>query len=127
MAAMGQNLFLIDTNRSIKVVSLKYHEGLPTPDSVAYEFPAHKSAVNGVRLMPPSAHIQADFFTWSACGTVLFWDNHGNSQNELVVELEQPKDPEEDRNELKVVEFSGTGELIVTGDKFGVLRYGIHI
>ncbi|KAF3189230.1 hypothetical protein TWF225_002986 [Orbilia oligospora] len=122
MAAMGQNLFLIDTNRSIKVVSLKYHEGLPTPDSVAYEFPAHKSAVNGVRLMPPSAHIQADFFTWSACGTVLFWDNHGNSQNELVIELEQPKDPEEDRNELKVVEFSGTGELIVTGDKFGVLR-----
>lgn len=123
MAAMGQNLFLIDTNRSIKVVSLKYHEGLPTPDSVAYEFPAHKSAVNGVRLMPPSAHIQADFFTWSACGTVLFWDNHGNSQNELVVELEQPKDAEEDgKNELKVVEFSGTGELIVTGDKVGVLR-----
>ncbi|KAK6504798.1 hypothetical protein TWF481_006736 [Arthrobotrys musiformis] len=123
MAAMGQNLFLIDTNRSIKVVSLKYHEGLPTPDSVSYEFPAHKSAVNGVRLMPPSAHIQADFFTWSACGTVLFWDNHGNSQNELVVELEQPKDADEDvKNELKVVEFSGTGELIVTGDKFGVLR-----
>ncbi|KAK6528331.1 hypothetical protein TWF281_009574 [Arthrobotrys megalospora] len=123
MAAMGQNLFLIDTNRSIKVVSLKYHEGLPTPNSVAYEFPAHKSAVNGVRLMPPSAHIQADFFTWSACGTVLFWDNHGNSQNELVIELEQPKDVEEDgRNELKVVELSGTGELIVTGDKFGVLR-----
>ncbi|KAK6345518.1 hypothetical protein TWF718_007432 [Orbilia javanica] len=123
MVAMGHNLFLIDTNRSIKVVSLKYHEGLPTPDSVSYEFPAHKSAVNGVRLMPPSAHIQADFFTWSACGTVLFWDNYGNSQNELAVDLEQPKDAEEDvKNELKVVEFSGTGELIVTGDKFGVLR-----
>ncbi|KAJ6260244.1 Mitogen-activated protein kinase [Drechslerella dactyloides] len=123
MVNLGQNLFLIDSNRSIKVISLKYHEGLPTPDSVAYEFPAHKSAVNGVRLMPPSAYIQADFFTWSACGTILFWDNDGNYQNEVLVELEQPRDIEEDiRNELKVVELSDNGELIVTGDRFGVLR-----
>ncbi|KAK6359397.1 hypothetical protein TWF696_000557 [Orbilia brochopaga] len=123
MANLGQNLFLIDSNRSIKVVSLKYHEGLPTPDSVAYEFPAHKSAVNGVRLMPPSAYIQADFFTWSACGTILFWDSDGNYQSEVMVELEQPREIDDDiRNELKVVELSDNGELIVTGDRFGVLR-----
>ncbi|KAF3914428.1 hypothetical protein ABW21_db0209915 [Orbilia brochopaga] len=122
MANLGQHLFLIDSNRSIKVISLKFHEGLPTPDSVAYEFPAHKSAVNGVRLMPPSAHIQADFFTWSACGTILFWDNDGNYQGEVLVELEQPREVEDDiRNELKVVELSDNGELIVTGDRFGVL------
>ncbi|EWC47557.1 hypothetical protein DRE_03177 [Drechslerella stenobrocha 248] len=123
MVSMGHNLFLIDSNRSIKVVSLKYHEGLPTPDSVAYEFPAHKTAVNGVRLMPPSAHIQADFFTWSACGTILFWDRNGNYQTEIAVELEQPKEVDDEvRNELKVAEISDNGELIVTGDKFGVLR-----
>ncbi|KAF3933369.1 hypothetical protein ABW19_dt0205163 [Dactylella cylindrospora] len=123
MTNLGQHLFLIDANRSIKVVSLKYHEGLPTPDSVAYEFPAHKSAVNGVRLMPPSAHIQADFFTWSACGTILFWDNDGNHQGEISVELEANKELDDDiRNELKVVEISDNGELIATGDKFGVLR-----
>ncbi|KAF3914988.1 hypothetical protein AA313_de0201149 [Arthrobotrys entomopaga] len=123
MTSMGQNLFLIDSNRSIKVVSLKYHEGLPTPDSVAYEFPAHKTAVQGVKLMPPSAHIQAEFYTWSACGTILFWDRDGNHQTEYVVELEQPKEIEDDvRNELKVVEISDIGEIIVTGDRFGVLR-----
>lgn len=99
-------------------------DGVPVPNSLIRELPAHKDACLGVRLLPQNRFSDALFFTWSAGGAVLFWNLDGVTRGEFQVELEQPMESEDDvPNELKVVRVSEQGDLFVTGDKYGVLRY----
>lgn len=124
MTNVGQHLIVVDSNKAIKVVNLSYNGDTPIPDSVAYVFPAHRDSVQGVRSMPPSAYVQSEFYTWSICGTVIFWDQEGEYKEELAIDLEQRNDVDDDyRNELKVVEVTQSATFFVSGDKFGVLRY----
>lgn len=124
MASMLGHLFTIDSNHSIKIINMSMVDGVPIPNSMVRELPAHRDAVLGVRLLPPTASSGAAFFTWSAGGLVLFWSLEGMNRGEFQVELEQPAEGEDDiANELKVVRASQSGDFFVTGDKYGVLRF----
>ncbi|KAF8460230.1 WD40-repeat-containing domain protein [Kalaharituber pfeilii] len=123
MASMLGHLFTLDSNHSIKIINVSTCDGVPVPNSMVRELPAHKDAVLGVRLLPPTYHSGASFFTWSAGGLVLFWSLEGINQGDFMVELEQPSEGEDDiANELKVVRVSPMGDYFITGDKYGVLR-----
>lgn len=99
-------------------------EGVPVPNSMIRELPAHKDACLGVRPLPANHPSQSAFFTWSAGGCVLFWSLDGICKADFQIELEQPAEGEEDiANELKVVRVSKDGTFFVSGDKYGVLRY----
>lgn len=124
MASMLGHLFTLDSNRSLKMINMSTVDGVPVPNSLIRELPAHKDACLGVRLLPPNRFSDALFFTWSSGGAVLFWNLDGVNRGEFQVELEQPMENEDDvANELKVVRVSEQGDIFVTGDKYGVLRY----
>lgn len=124
MASMLGHLFTLDSNRSLKIINMSTVNGVPTPNAMIRELPAHKDSCLGVRTFPVQFESGARFFTWSADGAVLFWSLDGGCKEEFFVELEQPAEGEEVMpNELKVVRVSSNGDYFVTGDKYGVLRY----
>lgn len=124
MASMLGHLFTLDSNHSLKIINMSTVDGVPVPNSMIRELPAHKDACLGVRLLPANHSSHGVFFTWSAGGAVLFWGLEGAQKGEFQVELEQPMESEDDvSNELKVVRVSDRGDIFVTGDKYGVLRY----
>lgn len=123
MASMFGHLFTLDSNRSLKIINMSTVDGVPVPNSMVRELPAHKDACLGVRPLPRDHPSKAAFFTWSAGGAVLFWCLDGICKAEFQIELEQPSEGEDDvSNELKVVRVSDDGTFFVSGDKYGVLR-----
>lgn len=123
MASMLGHLFTLDSNHSIKIINMSTVDGVPVPNSMVRELPAHKDAVLGVRLLPSNHHTGAAFFTWSTGGLVHFWSLEGVNRGDFSVELEQPTDSEDDvSNELRVLRISAMGDYFVSGDKYGVLR-----
>lgn len=124
MASMLGHLFTLDSNKSLKMINMSTVDGVPVPNTLVRELPAHHDPCLGVRLLPLNCFSDALFFTWSSGGTVLFWNLDGVTRGEFQVELEQPMESEDDvANELKVVRVSEDGGMFVTGDKYGVLRY----
>lgn len=124
LASMLGHLFTLDSNHSIKIINMSTSDGVPVPNSMVRELPAHKDAVLGVRLLPSAHPSGAAFFTWSAGGLVLFWSLEGINRGDFLVELEQPTDNEDDvSNELRVLRSSPMGDYFVSGDKYGVLRF----
>jgi hypothetical protein len=120
---MAGHLLTVDSNHSIKILSLDTIDGVPTPKSKVQELPAHRDAVMGVRLLPQPNSFDATFFTWSVGGVILFWKLDGTSMGEMNIELEQLlANDEEIPNELKVVQASQRVDFFVSGDKYGVLR-----
>lgn len=123
MASMLGHLFTLDSNHSIKIINMSTVDGVPVPNSMMRELPAHKDAVLGVRLLPNNHPSGASFFTWSIGGLVHFWSLEGVNRGDFSIELEQPTDSEDDvSNELRVLRISPMGDYFVSGDKYGVLR-----
>lgn len=117
------HLFTLDSNHSLKIINTSTVDGVPLPNSLIRELPAHKDACLGVRLLPAGHSSHGVFFTWSAGGAVLFWNLDGANRGDFQVELEQPLESDDPfPNELKVVRVSKCGDIFVTGDKCGVLR-----
>lgn len=88
----------------------------------SFPLTAHRDPVLGVRLLQQPNDMQADFFTWSSKGEVHFWDLQGNSKGSLQVEVEQFPGDEDSTNQCQVIRSSASASLLVTGDKYGVLR-----
>ncbi|KAF2431967.1 WD40 repeat-like protein [Tothia fuscella] len=122
MAPFKDRTISIDTNRFIRLLQ----PALPNSDDpigVALQLPAHGGSVLGVRPFPCNDSLPANFFTWSADGTILFWATDGTCKHSITVELEQLDITEDALNELKVVRLCSSANALVTGDKFGVLRF----
>ncbi|CAG8971915.1 hypothetical protein HYALB_00007831 [Hymenoscyphus albidus] len=79
-------------------------------------FPAHGASVNGVRLLSQPNAMDAVFITWSADGTILFWDLDGDCKKTVKLELE------DEENQCLVVRPTKGGQHLVTGDKNGFIR-----
>ncbi len=85
--------------------------------------PAHDTAVLGVSTMYQPNDYDAEYFTWSVQGTVLFWLLDGTCKGKLDVTLDQVHSAEEgDLNELRVVRASESDDFFISGDKHGMLR-----
>lgn len=84
--------------------------------------PGHRDSVLGIAELPSPNPYNANFFTWSSGGAVIFWDIKGQRQAMDHVVLDDPINGEEDANELKVVKTSSDANTFISGDKYGVLR-----
>ncbi|KAL7266803.1 hypothetical protein RUND412_010634 [Rhizina undulata] len=122
ISSMLGHIFTLDSNCSLKIINISSLDGVPVPNELIRELPAHKDACLGVRVLPPNHPSRGVFFTWSAGGCVLFWNLEGESKGHFLVRLEQPDCEDDVSNELKVVRVSKDGDFFVSGDKFGVLR-----
>ncbi|CAD6505029.1 BgTH12-00528 [Blumeria graminis f. sp. triticale] len=120
MGYAGRNLVSIDSNHSIEISRL---------DSSSVDFKrirtplaAHSDAVLGVSLISESEQ-KVKFLTWSADGTIVFWDIDGMIKSTIKVKLEQLASADDDlTNQCTVVRASNKAEFLVYGDRYGVLR-----
>ncbi|KAF4877240.1 Mitogen-activated protein kinase-binding protein 1 [Colletotrichum siamense] len=128
LTAMGfltENLVTIDEKHSIDIWSSSYLPGQTEEDPSHIPIPGHQDPILGIQAMPKPNDQGADFFTWSASGTVIFWDMKGKVKFSLEVPIEQviPEvgmDPV--GNQLSVVRASRAGKMLAAADRFGVLR-----
>ena len=123
--AMGYLRSQIVTVGSDRGIRLRHATGTSIESTARTErqIPAHDSAVLGVSILHQPNNYDAEFFTWSVQGTVIFWLLNGTCKGKLAIPLDQPDNAEEgDQNELKVVRSNEPNEFFISGDKFGVLR-----
>jgi WD40 repeat protein len=117
----GKSLVTVDSKHSIEISS-------PNSDVADLKmqktpFPSHGDAVLGVRLLSPENEMKAAFLTWSANGTVVFWDLSGSSKASLKVDVEQLAVGEDETvNQCQIVRASKGAAFLATGDRYGVLR-----
>ncbi|KAL6717477.1 hypothetical protein ACLMJK_005392 [Lecanora helva] len=84
---------------------------------------AHGDAVLGVcRLSPKAINDHAEFLTFSKNGKVLFWKLSGICVKSIEIPLDQSSDEDADNNELKTLMPSTSGNFLVSGDIYGILR-----
>lgn len=112
----------VDSQNSIRLSHLCAPDDHTVIGDVVQKLPAHGDAVLGVAPLAKSNSLGASFYTWSTGGTVLFWNQEGIYKDMLAVPLEQVSGTDE-ANELKAVTSSADASVLVTGDKYGVLRY----
>lgn len=111
MGYAARTLVTIDSKNEIAI----YTPGL-LPANRRRTLPAHGASVNGVRLLSQPNVIEAMFLTWSADGTIMFWDLNGECKLTVHVELGG------DENQCLVVRPTNEGKYLVTGDKHGFIR-----
>ncbi|KAL1605346.1 hypothetical protein SLS60_004894 [Paraconiothyrium brasiliense] len=114
-------LVTVDSQNSIRLSHLCSSDDDTIVGDVLQKLPAHGGPVLGVAPLATSNSISASFYTWSTGGTVLYWGHEGTYKEILEVPLEQISGADE-VNELKAVTSSSDASLLVTGDKYGVLR-----
>jgi WD40 repeat protein len=124
LCAMGYSagsLITVDSKHSIEISNLDQD---PTNPAVrTTPFPAHGDAVLGVRLLCQPNKLNAAFLTWSADGSVVFWDLNGSSKASLQVRIEQLASLDDDTvNQCLIVRSSKDAAFLVAGDRYGVLR-----
>lgn len=135
MASLKNHVALFDQQSGIR---LKKPENLSCPTATVDDFQmaSHGAPVLGIQQIPNDSEIQRStsdvhsptavsssaFLTWSANGSILFWNSQGVCTSSLHVELEQVEDECDGfANELRVVRLSANPNFLVTGDKCGVV------
>jgi hypothetical protein len=125
VAALADYLVTVDSQRSIRISHLCASDDESIVGDVVQKLQAHGDSVLGVAaLMKPNIP-DASFYTWSAGGSVLFWGQDSLCKASLDVDLEQLDNFDVEPNELKTVRTSADASYLVTGDKYGVLRYTV--
>ncbi|KAL5413578.1 hypothetical protein PMIN04_009377 [Paraphaeosphaeria minitans] len=114
-------LVTVDSQNSIRLSDACAPDDDTMVGDVLQKLPAHGDPVLGVAPLAESNSLEASFYTWSTGGTVLYWNQEGTYKEMLDVPLEQIPGADE-VNELKTVASSADANVLVTGDKYGVLR-----
>lgn len=116
-------LITLDSNRTIGFHHIERLTAGGRVDAGAKHITAHRSAVLGVSALHQPNDYGADFLTWSAEGSVMFWALDGSCRGDIHIELDSTlKDLEGGGNELKVVRACTQDSTLLLGDRFGVLR-----
>lgn len=120
---LGDSLVTVSADRSIRI-SQSIRSGDATLSEAKSEVPSHQGSV----MSPLAASVPeisgGSFVTYDSAGDMMIWTRDGDLQERRRVPLEQiPSDGEVEANELKVLKFNSTGEFLVAGDKYGILRY----
>lgn len=123
MGIISAQMVTVDSTRAIRVCSLEKLEDGHIEDQADVCMPAHKDAVLGLGSLTTLNSFSADFFTWSCCGAVSFWDLQGKCKATKKIELEQPSRNDDDANELKILRAIEDMGVFVSGDRYGVLRF----
>ncbi|KKA26261.1 hypothetical protein TD95_000014 [Thielaviopsis punctulata] len=127
IVAMGfirNNFVTIDFGRSIEIWNRDYMPGQMQDDPSHILIPGHDEAIVGVQtLQRPNLH-NADFITWSGSGKMIQWDMDGDIKSTYDVPIANitPASEAEPVNQLTVMKATKLGDLIVAGDRVGVLK-----
>ena len=112
----------VDNSHRIQLRS-PLNERRETPSfSIVKTLSAHSDPVLGVRSLISADDKARGFLTWSADGAIFGWTSTGQPAFTIQVPLEQVRDVYDVTNELRTVSIIFCGSLLVTGDKYGVLR-----
>lgn len=127
MGSVDGHFVTIDSQHATKVFNLLSDDDKRLSCTTIHEFAAHRSPILGVRPCRPLEGFDVCFYTWSADGLILFWNSDGFCTRHVMIPLEQPSHVREDEfmNELKVVRGFSELAYLVSGDRYGVLRYVI--
>lgn len=123
VAALADYLVTVDSQRSIRISHLCASDDESIVGDVVQKLQAHGDSVLGVAALTKPNIPEASFYTWSAGGSVLFWGQDGLCKTSLDIDLEQLDNFDVEPNELKTVRTSADASYLVTGDKYGVMRY----
>ena len=124
LGAVRERIVSSDSERNVRIRDVEVGPKAYCLGADSKHLPAHDSAVLGVcELLYRSGSDNADFLTYSASGTVLFWLLDGMCISKMDIKLDQLQcaDPG-DLNELKVLVASSLDGSLFSGDKRGVLR-----
>ena len=124
LGAVRNRLVTVDNGHVVRLRKLQEESELAHESSDCKHLPAHESAVLGTCALTHWPDNEgADFLTYSARGTVLFWNLEGRCCGRLELSMEQVQDdPLLDPNEIKTV-IADDGETnLISGDKRGALR-----
>jgi hypothetical protein len=122
VASLVDYIVTIDSLHAIRLSRLCASEDESLIGDVVQRLPAHGAPVLGVACLGTPNTADASFYTWSTGGTILFWNPAGICMQTVQVPLEQFDGANVDSNELRIVGASSDASLLVTGDKYGVLR-----
>ncbi|KAL9001378.1 MAG: hypothetical protein Q9169_000269 [Polycauliona sp. 2 TL-2023] len=116
-------LVAIDTSRGMSTYKVLCDTNLAPTASAVGRQPAHNSAVMGVVVSSDPTVTDFSFLTYSEKGNILYWSWDGTCTGTCTVSLELPLAPEAiDCNELRIVRYLSTINMLLTGDKNGFLR-----
>lgn len=123
VASLVDYIVTIDSQHSIRLSRLCASDDESLIGEVVQKLPAHGAPVLGVASLGTANSANACFYTWSTGGSILFWSSDGTCKETIEVPLEQFDGTYSDTNELRIVSASSDANLLVSGDKYGVLRY----
>lgn len=123
VAALENYIVTVDSQHSIRILRLCSADDDSLVGDVVQKLSAHGTSVLGVSPLTNPNLPDASFYTWSAEGSVLFWGQDGTCKESFQVDLDQIGSNEIEANELKTVNVSADASYLVTGDKYGILRY----
>ncbi|KAB8346188.1 hypothetical protein FH972_023234 [Carpinus fangiana] len=120
----GDNILTLDSTRHMQILKLCLDaDSTVLSCSVAHRYPAHGASILGVQPLDFSTEDDAAFLTYSAEGTVLFWNTHGACVQNLSIDIDQVSPSEDETsNELRVVKAFHGHDYIVSGDKLGIMK-----
>lgn len=125
MGSLSSHLVTVESTREAHLYPMNMLADDGEQDSSETSMLAHRDPILGIRPLKVPNEFSARFFTWSRSGSVNFWDGQGKCRDSKMIQLEQLSGHEDDvGNELKVLRATENVEWLVSGDKFGVLRYG---
>lgn len=115
---------MIDSNHVVDIWTTIPSTNPKSAQGFVKRLSAHESAVVGVcSLEAWKGPVEADFLTYSARGTVLFWRNDGSCSARIEIKFEQSFDsPTSGSNELKAISPSSKRGRLLAGDKSGILQ-----
>ncbi|KAK2058781.1 WD domain-containing protein [Colletotrichum caudatum] len=124
MGFLAENLVTVNEKHTVDIWSSNYLPGKTEDDSSHISIPGHGDQILGIQAMSKPNDQDADFFTWSGSGRVIFWDMKGSIKSSIEVPIEQviPENEIDPVNQLNVVRATRAGKMLVAADKFGVLR-----
>jgi len=121
---LGDAVVLLDSNKTMQVLSCNPEVITESVDHTLRTSPAHATAPVGVQSLQRPNTLDAAFMTWSTEGSVFLWSHEGCIRRQTKLTLGSDQTSAEDMvNELKVVRLSTGYTHLITGDRYGVLRY----
>lgn len=121
---LTDKLVIIDSTQSIDVWNPDYLPGQQAEAVAHIPIPGHGEPIGGVQALERPNKANAAFATWSSTGNVTFWDIEGQIKSSIEIPLD-PAETEADMdlvNQISCAQTTRTGRLVVTTDRFGILK-----
>ncbi|KAF2154146.1 WD40 repeat-like protein [Myriangium duriaei CBS 260.36] len=120
--ALAHVLVTVDNHRNILFSAPSSETSAPHSFRKVSSMASHSDAILGIRSVISSFPVPTAFATWSSGGSIIGWLEHGRPSFQLQIPLDQFDDVNEMVNELKTIAFFPRSPLVVSGDRYGILR-----